>query len=313
MSSNGSVTVQLVDSEKRKRSTVEVINDVKKEFSELAGANITYEAGNSTAGSAIGGADMQIGIESDDAEIVRDTLIDIKSYIKENAKYVDNIKTEVDSGTPEIVMKLNKSAAIQYGVNTSLLSNTLSNSLSGMDSTRVTINGENITLKLKMNDEYGNSIENMKSIIINTPAGKQVPVGQVAEISYDNGPATIMKENQKVQSSVDITFNENIDIKKGTSEIDTLMNNYIMPSGVSLNTGGTTSEIDETFKNLTMALFLSILLVYIVLASQFESFILPVMIMMSIPFAFSGSFLALFLTGEIALLSRCTTSRSGGE
>ena len=106
-----------------------------------------------------------------------------------------------------------------------------------------------------------------------------------------------MKENQKVQSSVDITFNENIDIKKGTSEIDTLMNNYIMPSGVSLNTGGTTSEIDETFKNLTMALFLSILLVYIVLASQFESFILPVMIMMSIPFAFSGSFLALFLTG----------------
>ena len=179
-----------------------------------------------------------------------------------------------------------------------MLSSTLSDALSGVSSTKVNINDEDITLKLQLNDMYKSSVENMKSIIITAPTGTQVPVGQIAKISYDNAPVTIYKENQKIQSSIDIKFKEDVDIKKGTAEVDTLMKKYIMPSGVSLNTGGTTQQIDESFNNLFIALILSILLVYVVLASQFESFILPVMIMMSIPFAMSGSFLALFLTGN---------------
>lgn len=299
-STNGTITVQLVDSDKRERSTKAVMNDVKKQFKDLAGADINYSLGSDSDGaaSAIGGADMSLQLEGNDMSAVREAIVNVEAYIRENSKNVESVNTGVNNGTPEIIISLDRSAAAKYGVTASLLSSTLSDALSGVSSTKVNINDEDITLKLQLNDMYKSSVENMKSIIITAPTGTQVPVGQIAKISYDNAPVTIYKENQKIQSSIDIKFKEDVDIKKGTAEVDTLMKKYIMPSGVSLNTGGTTQQIDESFNNLFIALILSILLVYVVLASQFESFILPVMIMMSIPFAMSGSFLALFLTGN---------------
>lgn len=299
-SKSGSISVQLVDSDKRERSTNEVMKDVKKQFKDFVGADITYssDSGSDSGASAIDGPDMRLQLEGNDVSAIRKAVVDLEAYIKENSKNVGSVTTDVNSGIPEIILTLNRSAAAKYGVTASMLSDTLSEALSGVSSTKVNINDEDVTLKLQLRDNYKSSVENMKSIVITTPTGIKVPIGQIAEISYDNEPVTIYKENQKIQSSVDIKFKDGVDIKKGSAEIDALMKEYIMPSGVTLNTGGATQQIDESFGDLFIALLLSILLVYVVLASQFESFILPVMIMMSIPFAMSGSFLALFLTGN---------------
>jgi HAE1 family hydrophobic/amphiphilic exporter-1 len=137
----------------------------------------------------------------------------------------------------------------------------------------------------------------MKAITIDSAMGS-VPIGQIATIQYDNAPVSIRRENQEMQSAIDITFKESADSTEATSQVVAVADQFMFDEGVTYEEDGLQQQMVDAFSDLLLALVVSLLLVYIVLASQFESAILPIMVMMSIPFAMSGAFLGLFLTGS---------------
>jgi len=168
------------------------------------------------------------------------------------------------------------------------------------------MNGEETDITLSLSDTYGKSIDNMKQILIPTATGQMVPVGQLAELEYGNSPSQIDRSNQQRY----ITVNCDIigsNLAKTSANVMELVDSYPFPDGYSYSTGGLNEEMMDSFKTLFIALIVAILLVYMVLAAQFESLILPIMVMMAIPFAMSGSFLALVLTGK----TLCATSFIG--
>ncbi len=299
MSSGNSVSVVL--EEDRTRSTKEVMNEMKDEFKDLAGAEVSFSLTSSMGTTALGGSDLSLNINGPDIDIVSSNAVELANEIKE-LDCVSEVTTDVEEGSPEIKVILNRSTASHYGLTTYQVATALSNALSGSTSTQLSVNGDDIDIKLSLSDKYANSVEDMKAIAITSPMGS-VPVGQVATFEYDNAPVSITRMNQEMVNTIDITFKEGVDSKDAADQVNKVAEGFVFDDGVSFDQGGMQEQMMESFADLLLALVISLALVYIVLASQFESFILPVMVMMSIPFAMSGAFLALFLTGKTLSMS----------
>ncbi len=294
-SDSNTISVTLTGLEERSRSTKEVMNDVKEHFKDLAGAEITYET-TSSMSMNLTGSDITVQILGEDVDSVSDTALDLAAQLKESG-FVSETSTDVEEGSPELKVVLNRSDAASYGVTAYQLANALSGSLSGTTATNVNIDGDTIDVILSLSDEYSKSVESLKNIMVTGSSGISVPIYQIADFESDNSPVAINKTNQKVTQNVEITLKEGADITKASEEIYGMVDKYDFPDGVYYAESGLEQQMEDAFSDLLLALIVAILLVYIVLAAQFESFILPVMVMMSIPFAMSGAFLSLYLTG----------------
>ena len=295
ISAGNSISVTLVDAEERSRSTEEVMNDVKDKFKDLAGADISYDTTSSISISS--GADLTLNIKGDDIDSVTDDAAELCNELKK-LDCVSEIENGSEEGNPEVKVILNRTTAAHYGLTTYTVATGLSNALSGSTSTELKVDGDSIDVNLLLSDSYAQSVEDMKSILISTPTGQEVPVGQVADLEFDNAPVSITRINQEMVDSLNITFKDGIDVDDGTEKVTDIADKFVFDDGVSYDTGGVEEEMMDAFKNLGIAMAVAVALVYIVMAAQFESFILPLMVMMSIPFAMSGAFLALFLTAQ---------------
>ena len=135
----------------------------------------------------------------------------------------------------------------------------------------------------------------MKQILVTGVTGAQVPVGQIATFEYDNAPNAINRINQERYVNLNISA-EGRDLGSVSKDVNNIVDKYNFPEGYYRDTGGQQQEMTDAFSSLMLALIVSIALVYLLLAAQFESMILPFIVMMSIPFAMSGAFIAMFLT-----------------
>ena len=223
------------------------------------------------------GSDITVQILGEDVDSVSDTALDLAAQLKESG-FVSETSTDVEEGSPELKVVLNRSDAASYGVTAYQLANALSGSLSGTTATNVNIDGDTIDVILSLSDEYSKSVESLKNIMVTGSSGISVPIYQIADFESDNSPVAI-------------------NITTASEEIYGMVDKYDFPDGVYSAESGLEQQMEDAFSDLLLALIVAILLVYIVLAAQFESFILPVMVMMSIPFAMSGAFLSLYLTG----------------
>ena len=160
---------------------------------------------------------------------------------------------------------------------------------SGTTATSVNIDGDTIDVVLSLSDQYSKSVESLKNIMVTGSSGLSVPIYQIADFESDNSPVAINKTNQKVVQNVEITLKDGADITAASDEIYGIVDQYDFPDGIYYSKSGIEQQLTDAFSDLLLALVVAILLVYIVLAAQFESFILPVMVMMSIPFAMSGA------------------------
>ncbi len=287
------VTAILKPMSERERSTKEVASQIRKAISDIPGADIDVSGAASIEAMF---ADHDFSIELMGKET--DTLQEIGNEMTEQIKQLDVVDTaelDITEGNPEIQVVIDRNAASFYGINAYNIANGLSNALKGVSSTDVNINGDDISVRLSLSDRYSESVENMKQIMITGATGQAVPVEQVATFKYDNSPASIRHNNQQryVTLNVDIVGN---DLNAANEKIMKIVNSYPLPEGYYINTGGLEEQMMDVFGDLLTALVVAILLVFLILAAQFESITMPFIVVMAIPFAMSGAFLALFIT-----------------
>ncbi len=290
-----SLSITLVDKQERKRSTKEVVRQAKKDLAYFTGAELEIKESSSMSFGDESNSDLSIDIKGKEL----DELDKIGSKLCKQIEAVDNVvSAEVDSseGDPEVKVVLDRGTAAYYGITASQLANGLSTALSGSTATKLKIDGEEIEVNLSLPDEYGDSVDNMKQIVITGASGMSVPVGQIADFEFGNSPSSVNRMNQQryITIAVDIQGN---DLRKVSQDVIKIVNNYQFPDGYFYESGGEQEQMMESFRSLCLALIVALALVYLILAAQFESVTLPIMVMMSIPFAMSGAFLALFITG----------------
>jgi HAE1 family hydrophobic/amphiphilic exporter-1 len=289
-----SLSVTLIPFKERNRSTAEVARQAEIELPQIVGADISVSV-SSMSSMMLGGADISLMLQGQEFTTINEIADDISEKLLQ-IEGISKVESDRQEGNPELRVTLNRNIAAFYGITAYQLANALSSGLAGSTATKVTLDGTEIDVKLSLNESYRQDLENMKQIPITTMAGLSVPVGQIASFSMDNSPTRIMRINQLRTTTLSCVI-EGRDLGSVTQDVMALINAYKLPEGYSFDTGGQQQQMWETFRDLIIALVAAILLVFMVLASQFESVRMSLIVMMSVPFAFSGSFLALYLTG----------------
>lgn len=287
------IYIMLKEINERERNTEHVADEIRLKASDIAGAKISVAA---MEGAGMGFAQSPISIEvkGDDMEILQQISDDISDIVK-SVNGTREVKTNFEEGNPELQVLINREMASQYGLGTSQIAQSIRNAINGIAATKYKVDGTEVDVVLRSDEYIKESIANFKQLQIMTPLGVTIPLEQVVEIEVKNGPNQISR-NDQVRT---ITVTGDVlgrDLRSIVVDIETKLQNYTLPEGYSYEIGGENEDLVESFRSLGLAIILAVVLVYMVLASQFESLLHPFIIMFSVPLAFSGGAFALFIT-----------------
>lgn len=198
---------------------------------------------------------------------------------------------------------MNREAASQYGLNAATVGAAVHSELTGATATTVTINNKEINVVVRGDGVSAKNLDALRSMPISSPYGGTVPLSSVADVEVVLAPQSITRSNQSRQVAITGATISG-DTPAMTKQIRAILAGYTMPEGYTAEITGGYADMVENFTDLALALLVAVGLVYFVLASQFESFVMPVIVMTILPVAFTGALFALPLLGrDVSMIS----------
>ncbi|HUS85653.1 MAG TPA: efflux RND transporter permease subunit [Bacteroidales bacterium] len=286
--------IKLVPIGERSRSVWELAEILRNELEKIPEV-VNYSVTTTGQGMGFGGNTIDVEIYGYDINQTNAVAEDLELRMKsvEGAK---DIQISRDKSKPELQIVLDQEKMMLHGLNTATVSNAVRNRIQGMTATRLRQFGEEYDIVVRFKEEYRNSLTEVKNISLMSPLGQLVRLGEIAEIKEFWAPPNIEHKRKERIVTVSATPYKRA-IGEMAIELQGIIEEMEVPEGVQVQLSGTIQEQQEAFADLGLLMLLSIVLVYLVMASQFESLKMPFIIMFSIPFAFSGVALALFITG----------------
>ena len=294
-SESASITVNLVARQERDRSSKEVARDLNNHFRDIAGCEITAGA-SSMVDSISSGNDIEVNVSGPDYDMLTRIANDLTQQIA-GLDDAENVTNSLENSIPAIKIAVNHAAAAQYGLTTATIGAAVRAELTGTTATTMTLNGDDLDIVVQGSSASAKSLDAARSMPIPTPMGGTVPLSSVAEVFVELTPQTITRTDQARQ--IQVTGNSiSGDTTSITEQVQAVLDAYALPDGYQAEISGTYTEIMENFYTLFLAMVVAIGLVYFILAAQFESFIMPVMVMLILPIALSGALFGLPLTRQ---------------
>ena len=292
----GSVIILLESMTTGRRSADAIADDIRARTADIPGAEIETSSAGTVSMDSLTGAAISVDIKGSDL----DTLRSIADGLARELRTIEGareVQSSLSEGFPEVQVTLKRENAARYGLTAAQVGQAVKSVLSGVTSTRLKLDGSEIDVIVRGDSSMRASVEALKDIQIATQAGVNVPLGMVADVDVVLGPDSISRTNQvRTVSVTGVVVDRDIDAV--AQDVARIVENYPTPAGYTVDIGGQSEELNKAFADLGLALVLAVALIYLVLASQFESLILPIGIMASVPLGFAGGFLALFLAGK---------------
>lgn len=291
--SGASVTISLVDLEERDRSSSEIASQLRRDLSNIAGCELTVSSSSMSIGE---GSDISLQLSGEDYDQLAETANDLAAQI---ATLPDAVNVESSAGdqVPRVAVKVNRENASRFGLTASTIGALVRGELTGSTATTLRMNGQEYDVTISGDETLTQNIDSLKSLQLPAATGGTVPLSMVADVYTELSPQSISRIDQ--YETVTVTGESESGDSVGITEaVNALLADYQLPEGVELSDGDTSaSSIEETTSSLMTALMVAILLVYFILASQFNSFVLPVAIMLILPIGLLGSMMLLWPTG----------------
>jgi len=283
----------LVDLEKRTRSTEQVVAELQDKLNFIPDAEIVVKE---MSGGGMEGAAVQVSLRGDDLNVLQDISQVIAGEVRKVQGTV-NVETSLDAQQKEFQVVVDPQKASLYGLNTSQILNVARTAFQGQKVTTYRTGEDEIDVKITLPKEYHEDIGYLQRLRITTASGANVPLSSVADIIKKDVPQTIKRANQtkEVQITSDI---QGRDLGSISREIQERLDKINLPESYYIEFGGQSEDMAESFMSLGLAMLLSIVLVYMVMAGQFESLFSPFIIMFSIPPTFIGVVVGLLVTGQ---------------
>ncbi|MEE8344438.1 MAG: efflux RND transporter permease subunit [Woeseiaceae bacterium] len=207
-----------------------------------------------------------------------------------------DIKTTVEQGNPEIQIVFDQERAAKLGLAVRDIADRVVANVRGEVATRFTWRDKKIDVLVRSVDTRNASVEELRKLIVNPTAERPVTLEAVADIRVSRGPSEIRRIAQERVALITANLGYG-DLGAAAAEARSIIDRTPMPSGITAMVSGQNEEMQASFQSMQFALGLAVFLVYLVMASQFESLIHPFVILFTIPLALVGAVLALFLTG----------------
>ena len=219
----------------------------------------------------------------------------IVTALSASERFTD-IRTTVERGNPEIQIVFDQERAAKLGLAVRDIADRVVANVRGELATRYTWRDKKIDVLVSSVDTRRSSIEEIRKLIVNPTSERPVTLEAVADIGVAQGPAEIRRVAQERVAIITMNVAYG-DLGAAAEEVRQIIARTPMPAGISANVSGQSEEMQASFVSMQFALALAVFLVYLVMASQFESLIHPFVILFTIPLALVGAVLALFVTG----------------
>ena len=296
MSSGTSVTMglNLVSKSERDRTAFDVRDDLRTALQDIAGCEITVSTSSMSMGTSSN--DINVEISGDDYDTLEMISNDLSAQISALPDAI-NVESSLADKVPQVRVTMNREAASQYGLTAASVGAAVRAELTGATATTVTIDNKDYDVMVKGDGAASASLDALKSMAVPSSFGGTVPLSSVANVTVEQAAQSVTRHNQTRQVTItgDTISGDSTAITKSINEI---LDQYTMPQGYTAETAGSYEDMMDSFSDLGLALVVALLLVYFVLAAQFESFAMPIMVMLILPVAFTGALFALPLTGR---------------
>lgn len=297
---SATIGLNLVGKSERSRSSSDIANDLRVAMQDIAGCEITASASQMTGMTS--GDDISVEITGDDYDTLAMVAGDLTNQISALPDAVD-VTNSLSEQVPQVKVTMRREAAAQYGLTAAAVGAAVRAELTGATATTVTIDNQELDVIVRGDGAASESLDALRSMPIASSRGGYVPLSAVAEVSVEQAPQSINRSNQsRVVTVTGDTISGNT--TGITKQITAILDGYTMPEGYSAQITGSYSDMMESFGDLLLALLVALGLVYFILAVQFESFAMPVIVMMILPVAFTGALFALPVTGrDLSMIS----------
>ncbi|MFC2081511.1 efflux RND transporter permease subunit, partial [Bacteroidota bacterium] len=287
-------TLALKPLEERERSVWDISDDLRTkldQFPEIINYDMNTQA--HFMGSAGNTVNVEIyGYEFDLTNRLAFQIQDVVSQIKG----AEDIQISREKEKPELQISLDKEKLSQHGLSTASVSMYVRNRVDGMIASRFREEGDEYDIIVRFSEDYRSSISDLEEISIMTPFGKKIKIAELGEVKEYWSPPNIERKRRERLVTVSVKP-VGISLGELAGRINSQISQMDIPREVLVVVGGAYEDQQEAFADLGLLLLISLVLVYLIMASQFESFVMPMIIMFTIPFSFSGVILALLITG----------------
>src|SRR6056297_321667 len=290
---SGSINVDLVDISERNRSIDDIMEEVR--------ANVRIPDLDLTVASqsGMGGQEkpVNIKIKGNDFQKLRNYSASVVTEI-EDIEGLREIEDSFEVGRPELQVKINRTIASRFSINLRQIAASIRSAISGTVNTKYEVDGEEYNIRVRVDKEDYDSLNSLSNLNVINNQGTKVPLTRIADFELVEGPAEILRINQQRYAEITADLFDR-DLGSVVNDIQLKLSDFELAEGYEISYEGQFEDLNESFTGLAYAFLLSIILIYMVMASQFESLIHPFIIMFTIPLAIIGVIFALYISSNI--------------
>lgn len=290
------IMLTLLPKGQRTRIADEVVEAIREEAPKIPDAEFEYiDMADLMTGSQGGEKPIEIKVFGKDIDQLKEVVAYVQGACADVAGLRD-IKSTFQEGKPEIRLSIDRQKASQLGLSVYQIAQTVKDAMLGLVVSSYRVRGDEFDIRLRLRQPDRASEDDVLSVPLPSPLGFSVPLQQVAKIERVVGPIKIEREDKERKITLQATTFHR-DVGSVVKDIKTRLKSLRLPSGYSLEFGGAYLEMVDSFKILFAALVIAVLLVFMVMAAQFESLLQPFIVMFTIPLGIIGVVVGLLVTG----------------
>ncbi|MBR5201145.1 MAG: efflux RND transporter permease subunit [Alistipes sp.] len=252
--------------------------------------------GQQGGGMGGGASTVNIKVFGHDMETAMSAAKDLQTRMA-NLSTMRDVQLSREDLQPEFNVRFDRQKLSYYGLNSATAAQFIRNRIYGYECAKYREDGDEYNIVVRYAEDFRANVEDVENIVLYTATGQAIKLKEVATISEEYASPEIERENRQRVVTVEGSVGAGVALGDAVAEVNAMLADYEIPAGLSLELGGSVEDQGEAFSDIGLLLILIVVLVYIVMATQFESLLYPFIIMFTIPFAMSGVFIALWLTG----------------
>lgn len=290
-----SIGVRLIDSDKRSRSMSQIMDQLRVAFRNVKNLKVAVQSNQ-----GLGRGDsrpVQVGLRGPELEVLNRSAYDLAEAIKQIPGTTD-VDISSDQSEPEVQIKLDAIKAADTGIDSTIAGDVIQIAFLG----KTTKNQYNVAdsdydIRVQLQPASRLSIQDVSNLRISSKTGTFVRLGDIADVKFSSGPTQIDRESRQRQV---IVYANTVGASTGEvlNKVKELIPDLNLPLGYTYKFVGQAQMMQDSFKEIGKALLLAVILIYMVLAAEFESFVHPLTIMLSLPFSLVGAILGLLISGK---------------
>jgi HAE1 family hydrophobic/amphiphilic exporter-1 len=302
-SNRGQIRIMLVPRDQRTRTNDQIATDLRRQLTGLPGVTVRAQAsgGNFQLTRLLGGGNnnggasrLSMEIRGHDLDDARRLAQDIRAMMERTPGIAD-VQVGRDEGRPELAIRVDRPKAAMLGMTVQNVATTIQTNVQGTTAAQFRERGNEYPVVVRLKESDREEVSDVGDVLISTPSGQVIPAKNVMRVTRETGPVQIQRKNMERITNVNAEIE--VPLSEAIKNVQANLNQVRIPPDFTTSFGTEVEEQAKSFRQLQMVLILAVLLVYAVMASQYESLRDPFIIMFSVPTAAIGVVLSLFLTG----------------